>query len=83
LLDPNRLLKALNDDLNACREANRFNSSDEDKRRGDSAFSTLTAHILWAESARYDQAELERIIRSLETSPFLSGYQHWRKRSEA
>ena len=82
LLDPKRLLKALNDDLKACREAGRFNSSDEDKRRGDLEFSTLTTHVMWAESAGYDQSELERVVHSLEANPFLRGYQRWRKRSE-
>lgn len=33
LLDPKRLLKALNEDLKACQEAERFSSSDEDKER--------------------------------------------------
>jgi len=83
LLDPKRLLKALNDDLNACREVLRFSSSDEDRERGDLEFSTLRKHIVWAESASYDQAELERIIRSLEENTLLGGYQRWRKRSEA
>ena len=82
LLDPKRLLKALSDDLNACREAGRFNSSEEDRQRGDLEFSTLTTHVMWAESVGFDQSELERIVHSLEANPFLRGYQRWRKRSE-
>ena len=83
LLDPNRLLKALNDDVKACREAARFISSVEDKQRSDSEFGTLTTHLMWAEFAGYDQSQLERIVRSLEANPILSGYQRWRKRSQA
>ena len=83
MLDPNLLLRALNDDLKACREAARFNSSEEDKQRSDLESSTLTAHLKWTESAGYDQSGLDRIIRSLEANLYLSGYQRWRKRSQA
>lgn len=83
MLDPNRLLKALNDDLKECSEAARFNSSEDDKQRADLEFSALTAHLKWAESAGYDQSRLDGIIRSLEDNYFLRGYPRWRKRSQA
>ena len=82
MLDPNRLLKALNDDLQACREAARFNSSEEDKQRNDLEFSTLKTHLMWTKTAGYDQSGLDRIIHSLESNPVLRGYQRWRKRCE-
>ena len=83
MLDPKRLLKALTDDVKACREAARFISSVEDKQRNDLEFSTLTLHLRWTESAGYDQSQLDRIIRSLEANPLLSSYQRWRKRSQS
>jgi len=83
LLDPNQLLKALNEDLKACREAARFNSSEDDQQRSDLALSALTTHLKWTESAGYDQSRLDGIICSLEDNYFLRGYQRWRKRSQA
>jgi hypothetical protein len=81
LLDHEKLLKALNDDLQTCREASRFDSSEGDKRRNTEEFSALATHLLWAESVGDDQRELERIVHSLEANPFLRGYQRWRSRS--
>jgi hypothetical protein len=37
---------------------------------------------MWTESVGEDQAELERIVHSLEANPFLRGYQSWHKRCE-
>jgi len=44
--------------------------------------STLTAHLAWAQRAGTDQAELERIVHSLETNVLLRGYQRWREMCE-
>jgi len=45
-----KLLKALNDDIQACREASRFDASQEDKQRNTVEVSALTTHLMWAES---------------------------------
>jgi hypothetical protein len=45
-------------------------------------FSALTTHLMWTESVGENQAELERIVHSLEANPFLRGYQSWHKRCE-
>jgi hypothetical protein len=82
VLDHEKLLIALNDDLKACREAARFKLPDEDKQRSDVEFSALTTHLMWTESVGEDQAELERIVHSLEANPFLHGYRRWRGRSQ-
>jgi hypothetical protein len=82
LLDLEKLLKALNDDLQACREASRFDSSQEDKQRNDVEFSALTTHLMWVESVGDNQPELESIVHSLEANPFLRRYQRWRGRSK-
>ena len=79
LPDQVRLLKAIKDDLNLCRSAARFHSTDETTRqRRDLEFSTLTTHLMWAESVGDDQTELERVVRSLEANP--PGYPRWRVR---
>jgi hypothetical protein len=82
LLDHEKLLEALNNDLKACREASRFDAAQEDKQRNTLKFSALTTHLIWAESAGDNQPELERIVHSLEANPFLRRYQRWRERSQ-
>ena len=82
LLDHQKLLTALNDDLKACREASRFETSQEDKQRNTVEFSALTTHLMWAESVGDDQPELERVVHSLEANPFLRRYQRWSGRSQ-
>jgi hypothetical protein len=81
LLDREKLLKALNDDLGTCRETARFKLLEEDKQRSDVEFSALTTHLMWAESVGDNQAELESIVHSLEANPFLRRYQRWSERS--
>ena len=41
---------ALNDDLKACREASRFDASQEDKQRNTVEFNAVTTHLMWIES---------------------------------
>jgi len=82
LLDHEKLLTALNDDLKTCREASRFDASQDDKQRNNVEFSALTSHLMWAESVGDNQAELEHIVHSLEANPFLRRYQRWRGRSQ-
>jgi len=80
LLDHEKLLKALNNDLQACRETAQLNSTEEDQRNA-VEFSALTTHLIWAESVGNNQPELKRIVHSLEANPFLRKYQGWRARS--
>jgi len=83
LLDQERLLKAISEDLKTCREAARFDLVDENaKERSDLEFSTLTTHLMWTESVGNNQTELQRIIHSLEENPFLRRYPRWRERCE-
>jgi hypothetical protein len=83
LLDREKLLKAIDDDLQVCREAGQLHAGDEKaKERNILEFNTLMTHLRWAESVA-DQNGLERIVESLDTNPFLRGYQRWRERSQA
>jgi hypothetical protein len=82
LLDQKKLMKAIDDDLKACREAARFDSTEEIQQRTDLEFSTLTTHLMWAESVGDNQAELEHIVHLLEANLFLRRYQRWRGRSQ-
>ena len=83
MLDQERLLAALNDDLKACREAARFDASEENKQRNTMEFSATTTHLMRTESVGDNQSELEKIIRSLESNPFLRRYPRWCGRSQA
>jgi hypothetical protein len=82
LLDHEKLLTALNDDLQACRQASGFDSSQKGKQRNNLEFSALTTRLMWAESVGDNQPELERIVHSLGANPFLRRYQRWCGRSQ-
>jgi hypothetical protein len=82
VLDQERLLKAIREDLKTCQEAAWFDLVDENaKERSDVEFSTLTTHLMWAEAVGNNQTELERILHSLEENPFLRRYPSWRNRA--
>jgi len=77
-------IKAIGDDLQMCRESAHFRRADDPTAdRNNLEFSTLTTHLLWTESVGDNQAELERIVHSLEANPFLRGYPRWRGRCAA
>ena len=84
MVNREKLLKVIDDDLKVCRgAAERLHPTDTPGReRNVLEFNTLMAHLQWTERAGTDQAELERVVRSLETNEFLRGYQRWRDRSE-
>ena len=83
MLNQKRLLKAIHDDLRTCREGAQFDLVDENaKQRNDVEFSSLTTHLMWAESVGNNQADLERVVHSLEANPFLNRYPGWRERCE-
>jgi hypothetical protein len=75
-------MSAIEDDLQACRESGKFDSPEQDKLRNNMEFGALTTHLMWTESVGDNQAELERIVHSLEANPFLRVYQRWRRRCE-
>jgi len=84
MLDQRRLVKAIGDDLQMCRESGHFHRADDTTAdRNNLEFSTLTTHLMWVESVGDNQAELERIVHSLEANPFLRGYPRWRGRCAA
>jgi len=84
LVDHQKLLQAIGDDLQMCRESGRFRRTDYPAAdRSTLEFSTLTTHLMWAESVGDNQTELERIVHSLEANPFLQRYPRWRRRCEA
>ena len=82
MLDQKKLISAIEDDLQACRESEQFDSPEQDKLRNTAEFGALTTHLMWTESVGENPAELERIVHSLEANLFLRGYQSWRKRCE-
>ena len=83
MLDQERLLKAIREDLQTCREGARFKLVDENaKERSDIEFSALMTHLMWTEAVGNNQEELKRIVHSLEENPFLHRYPRWRERCE-
>jgi phage shock protein A len=84
MLSQQKLLKVIDDDLKVCREAaERMNPSDtRAKEQNILEFNTLMNHLTWVQRAGSDQAELERVVRSLESNELMRGYQRWRERSE-
>ena len=82
MLDQERLLKAIREDLNTCKEAAAKLVDENAKERSDLEFSTLKTHLMWTEAVGNNQTELERIVHSLEENPFLRRYPRWRERCE-
>ena len=81
MVDHQKLLQAIQDDLQMCRESGRFRVADNPSvDRNTLEFSALTTHRIWAESVGGDQTELERVVHSLEANPLLRGYPRWRRR---
>jgi hypothetical protein len=79
MLSQTKLLKSIDDDLQRCREA--LNPTDEpgtERRRIE--LSTLLNQLLWTNKVGDNQAELERIVDSLERNPFLGDHQPWREK---
>lgn len=77
MLSQAKLLKAIDADMRVCRDANPTDSPGKERRILE--LGTLTNHLEWAKRAGDDQAELERVVRSLETNNVVHGYQRWRE----
>jgi hypothetical protein len=79
MLSQRKLLKAIDADMRVCRSANPTDQAGKERQIFEMA--TLTAHLQWAQRAGDDQAELEKVLKSLETKDVVRGYQHWRELS--
>jgi len=84
VVNPDKLLKAIDEDLEVCRgAAEMLHSTDTPgKQQNNLELNALMTYRKWIQRAGTDQAELERVVRSLETNEYLRGYQRWRERSE-
>jgi hypothetical protein len=77
MLSQEKLLKAIDSDMRVCRSVNPTDASG--KQRQILELTTLTRHLNWAKSAGDDQAELERVVGSLEVNEVVRRYQRWRQ----
>jgi hypothetical protein len=77
MLSQQKLLKAIDADMRACRDATLAPTDTPGKDRQILELATLTSHLQWAQTAGDDQSVLEQIVQSLEKSVVV-GYQHWR-----
>lgn len=84
MIDHFKLLNAIDADLKVCRSAaDTLHPTDiKGKERNVLELATLIAHKQWAERAGSDQAELEKVVCSLETNHLLRSYRHWREACE-
>lgn len=74
-----KLLKVIDADMQICRKALPTDHAGIERRTLE--LTTLTSHLEWAKRAGNDQAELEKIIDSLEgktATAILRPYQRWR-----
>jgi hypothetical protein len=80
MLSQERLLKAIDEDMQVCQAAEPVPGDEPGRQQRILELATLTNHLQWAKRAGDDQAELEKIIVSLERiqNP-VRGYQHWRE----
>lgn len=83
MLSQQKLLKVIDEDLNACGGAvATLPPTDADGiDRKNLELIALSWHLRWARNAG-DQAALERVVASSEKNDFLRGYQNWREKSQ-
>jgi hypothetical protein len=80
MLSQAKLLKGIDQDLQRCR-SEALNPTDKAAReRRNIELATLLNHLMWTSNVGDNQAELERIVHSLETNPVLD-YQNWREKA--
>jgi hypothetical protein len=77
MISREKLLRTLKHDLGVCQKANPTDLKGKERRILE--YNTLLSHLMWAERVGDDEAELERIVLSLETNNFIRGYEHWRE----
>jgi hypothetical protein len=80
MLNQEKLLKVMAEDLRVCREATHASTDALGRDRQIMEIATLTRHMEWAENANGNQGVLEEIVRSLEKNMVVH-YQEWRERA--
>jgi len=81
LFSQRKLIAALQEDLAVCRKNGRELTGSEGLEQKKLEVAALLRHLQMTEEVGYNQAELERVVKSLEASPLLKAYQHWRERA--
>lgn len=80
MLSQEKLLKVIDADMRACRAATHAPDDKIGRDRQILELATLTQHLRMASDAGNDQAELEKVVQSLEKN-MVVGYQRWRELS--
>jgi hypothetical protein len=75
-----KLLKVIDADMRACRDATPIPTDAPGKERQSLELATLARHLERAKSVGDDQAALEQIVQSLEKNMVVR-YQRWRELS--
>jgi hypothetical protein len=80
MLSQERLLKAIDEDMQVCQAADPVPGDEQGRQQRTLELATLINHLEWAKRAGNGQAELEKIVVSLERiqNP-VRGYQRWRE----
>jgi hypothetical protein len=75
MLSQEKLLKAIDSEVLTCLSVNPTDAPG--KQRQILELTTLTRHLEWTKSAGDDQAELDRVVGSLETNEVVRRYRRW------
>ena len=83
MLSPKKLILVIQEDLALCRKAGRMITDNQILEVKKLEVATLLRHLQMTEEAGNDQAELERVMKSLEANPLVRGHQDWREKATA
>src|SRR5690348_429842 len=81
MLSQRKLIAAIQEDLAVCRKNGRELTDSQSLEQKKLEVAALLRHLQMTEEVGYNQAELERVLRSLESNPALKAYQRWRERA--
>ena len=81
MLSPKKLALVIQEDLAMCRKAGRIFTDTQVLEAKKLEVATLLRHLQMTEEAGDDQAELERVMKSLGANPLLKGYKHRREKA--
>jgi hypothetical protein len=83
MISQQKLLEVIAEGLKNCKQAEvTINPADTDARsRAALEYNTLIQHFNMAMAAGNDQAELERVVQSLEKNLVVGPHRHWRELS--